>query len=99
MNTHRESGFHSHWMQNLPLDRNRLYQMKPAYSIEEVFAEDSLFEADQVFTYESIRGPALQGHSLAACGAQLGYKQISTSIEGDDEEPTVQAICVFYRLP
>jgi hypothetical protein len=33
--------------------------MKPAYSIEEVFAEDSLFEADQVFTYESIRGPAL----------------------------------------
>jgi hypothetical protein len=29
---------------------------------------------------------------------QLAYKQISKSIEGDDEEPTIQAIRVFYRL-
>ncbi len=91
--------------------------MKPAYSIEVVFAEDSLFEADQVFTTDivvrtnslprnpndhcinPIRGPVLQVHSLVACGAQLAYKHIFTTIEGDDEEPTVQVIRVFYRLP
>jgi hypothetical protein len=38
-------------------------------------------------------------HSLAACGAQPAYKHIFTSIEGDDEEPTVQVIRVFYRFP
>jgi SAM-dependent methyltransferase len=38
-------------------------------------------------------------HSLAACGAQLAYKHIFISIEGDDEEPTVQVIRIFYRFP
>ena len=31
--------------------------MKPAYSIEVVFAEDSLFEADQVFTTDIVVRP------------------------------------------
>jgi hypothetical protein len=37
--------------------------------------------------------------SLTVCGAQLAYKYIFTSIEGDDEEPTVQVLRVFYRFP
>lgn len=31
--------------------------MKPAYSIEVVFAEDSLFEADQTFTTDIVVRP------------------------------------------
>ena len=37
--------------------------------------------------------------SFTACGAQLAYKYIFTSIEGDDEEPTLQVLRVFYRFP
>jgi hypothetical protein len=38
-------------------------------------------------------------HSLASCGAEPAYQHIFTRIEGDDEDPTVQVIRVFYRFP
>jgi hypothetical protein len=38
-------------------------------------------------------------HSLAACGVEPAYQHTFTSIEGDDEDPTVQVIRVFYRFP
>jgi SAM-dependent methyltransferase len=38
-------------------------------------------------------------HSLAACGAEPDYQHTFTSVEGDDDDPTVQVIRVFYRSP
>jgi uncharacterized SAM-dependent methyltransferase len=38
-------------------------------------------------------------HSLAACGVEPAYQHTFTSIEGDDEDLTVQVIRVFYRFP
>jgi uncharacterized SAM-dependent methyltransferase len=38
-------------------------------------------------------------HSLAACGAELAYQHTFTSVEGDNDDPEVQVIRVFYRFP